>query len=104
MKIFQNVSHLVPEFKSFSEMNTKEHGAVVRDSRVIMQDTHTSTYFLVDIFFYPFVGVQETWFKRHMYTLHTVGKLFLPLEEDGWVCDKILFFFSVELSETGLTI
>lgn len=51
MKTFQNVSHLVPGFKSLPEMNTKEHGAVFQAARVIMQDTHTGTYVLVDLGF-----------------------------------------------------
>lgn len=53
MKTFQNVSHLVAEFRSFPEMNTEERGAVSKVARVIMQDTHIGTYVLVDLGF-PF--------------------------------------------------
>lgn len=51
MKSFQNVSHLVAEFRSLPEMSTEERGAGFEAARVIMQDTHTGTYVLVDLGF-----------------------------------------------------
>lgn len=48
---FSNVSHLVAEFRSLPEMSTEERGAGFEAARVIMQDTHTGTYVLVDLGF-----------------------------------------------------
>lgn len=72
MKTFQNVSHLVPEFRSLPEMNTEECGAVFEAARVIMQDTWTGIYVLVDLI--SFVEVQKVWFKRSKFALQTLGK------------------------------
>lgn len=72
MKTFQDVSHLVPEFRSLPEMNTEECGAVFQAARVIMQDTGTGTFALVDLI--SFVEVQKAWFKRSKFALQTLGK------------------------------
>lgn len=54
---------------------------------------HRYIFFWLICFSPSFVEVQETCFKRCKYALQTLGKMFLPLEEEGWFCHKINFLF-----------